>query len=336
MRSCNQEPGRESGIPEIEPTLCKNWGVLPAVDSPANFDRLLFRPEQWTDAIAAVARRHHLRGPFVQSTRGSSVVFLSERTCIKLQPPLPGYLASHEREVAALGFVASKLPIDTPEIRAEGELETWRYFVSTRLPGRPIDEVWDGLEPPHRIRVAQALGEAIRSMHALGGGPLVPISEPWSTFRATQRARCLELERRKGLPRERQAELEAYLSRLEATSDPRRPATLLHTEIGPSHVLVDQERITGVIDFGDAMAGHPEYDLAPVGMFVTRGDAGAFRAFSEAYGLDAEALSDPDRPARLMRHGLLHRYGTLAWYLDTLGPPPGSLDDLANHWFGVG
>lgn len=313
---------------------------LPDVDEPEAFDRLLFQPGRWEDAIEAIRDRHGLTESFAQSTAGSTVVFLSARWCIKLHPPLPGFVASHHREVAALRCIHGRLPIATPELLSQGTLDDWNYFVSTRLPGRPIESVWDGLSAAERLELAGALGDATRALHRVAIGPVAKHSEPWAEFRRSARSRCLALERSKGLSRDRLTELERYLQRLDRIAEPSpsvsRPASLLHTEIGPSHVLVDEGHISGLIDFGDAMVGDPEYDLAPVGLFVTRGDAAAFRAFCLAYGLDAAALADPERPTRLLRHALLHRYGTLAWYLDTLAPPPGSLDDLAAHWFGVG
>jgi hygromycin-B 7''-O-kinase len=309
--------------------------AAPDIDTLGAFHDALFRPGQWADAIATIRQRHGLTEPFSQSANGSTVVFLSPRRCIKLHPPFPGFIASHHREVAALRCLAGELPIATPQVLADGALGEWRYFVSTRLPGRPIDAVWDGLDQAARLDLATALGEAIRQLHRLGGEPVARVTEPWDAFRASQRARGLDLERSKGLAPDRVSELERYLLRLDRIAEPASPRGLLHTEIGPSHVLVDEGRITGLIDFGDTMVGDPEYDLAPVGMFVTRGDPAAFRAFCVAYGLDADALADPDRPARLLRHALLHRYATLAWYLDVLAPPSGSLDELATHWFGV-
>jgi hygromycin-B 7''-O-kinase len=195
--------------------------------------------------------------------------------------------------------------------------------------------VWDGLDRTVRVELATQLGEAIAALHRIRGEPVASVTDPWIMFRAQQRARCMDLERSKGLAPDRLAELERYLERLYRIDGPSPVPALLHTEIGPSHVLVQAGRITGLIDFGDAMVGDPEYDLAPVGMFVTRGDRAAFRAFSEAYGDTGDTLLDPDRPARLLRHALLHRYGTLAWYLDVLTPPAGSLEDLATHWFGI-
>jgi hygromycin-B 7''-O-kinase len=208
--------------------------------------------------------------------------------------------------------------------------------VATRLPGRPIDAIWDELDADVRIRLATRLGTAIRELHRRPCDTLAQATEPWPQFRRTQRARCRQAEADKGLAPDWLAQVDRYWPRLDEIPEATTMSSLLHTEIGPSHVLVDDHRITGLIDFGDARVGDPEYDLAPVGMFVTRGDAAAFRAFCVAYGLDAEHLADPDRPARLLRHALLHRYATLAWYLETLRPPAHSLDELAEYWFGVG
>lgn len=310
--------------------------LLPTVADPAQFDDLLGQSDLWKPALEAMSARHSLAGPFTKSRTGSTVVFLSEAHCIKLHPPFPGFVASHRREVVALGSTANRLPIATPELIAEGELEGWGYFVSTRLPGRAIDEVWDGFDTAARVRLATDLGRAIRALHEVPTKQMAEVCEPWSTFRPAQRQRCLIREREKGLSEENLAKMEEYLVRLDAVPEPAFRPALLHTEIGPSHVLVDGDRISGLIDFGDAMVGDPEYDLAPVGMFVTRGDAAAFSAFLRGYGLTTEELADRERQSRLLRHALLHRYATLAWYLEVLSVPSwGGLEDLARAWFGV-
>ncbi|HUH01645.1 MAG TPA: phosphotransferase, partial [Kofleriaceae bacterium] len=152
------------------------------------------------------------------------------------------------------------------------------------------------------------------------------------------RARCVARERERGLDEARIAELERFLAAGDRWDAAPQGRALLHTEIGPGHVLVERSAEgvpSGLIDFGEAMIGDPEYDLAAVGLFVTRGDRGAFGAFCRGYGLSPDDISEPRRPLRLLRHALLHRYGTLAWYLDRLDPPRGSLEDLADFWFGA-
>lgn len=308
---------------------------LPRVADPQAFHGLLRRPGQWLGAIAEIREKHGLGGSFSQSTTGSSVVFLSDEHCIKLHPPLPGFLEGHRCEAAALRSIGDSLRVPTPQLLVDDALGEWTYLISTRLPGRPIDAVWDELDSSTRVGLATQLGHAIRELHQLSAEPLAKVCEPWSGFRAAQRARGVDEKRRQGLTPNRVAEMEDFLGSFEGVHDVSMPSSLLHTEIGPSHVLVDAGRVTGLIDFGDARIGDAEYDLAPVGMFITRGDAVAFGAFCAAYGIDAEALADPNRPKRLLRHALLHRYGTLGWYLDVLAPPPGSLDQLGTHWFGV-
>lgn len=310
--------------------------MLPEVHDAASFAATLFESDCWTPAIDTIAARHHLSGPFVQSGNGSTVVFLSSTACIKMHPPLSGFLASHRREVAALASIEGTLPVPTPTLIAEGELEGWAYFVSTRIRGTPIDASWDTLDVPSRCRLATELGQAIAALHRVDPGAVADVTEPWSTFRPAQRARAVGRERDKGLDDGRIKALERWLEDADTIAEPVVDPCLLHTEIGPSHVLVHEGHVAGLIDFGDCGTGDPEYDLAPVGMFVTRGDPAAFRAFGAAYGLSAEALEDPIRPRRLLRHALLHRYGTLAWYLDVLRPPFDALDALASHWFGVG
>jgi hygromycin-B 7''-O-kinase len=309
--------------------------VLPELDGAPAFYALLRRPGTWDEAIATIRDRHRLGGDFVQSTVGSTVVFLSDRWCIKLHPPVADFPATERREATVLEHVAGKLSIATPQIEARGDLEGWPYLVTTRVRGVPIDTLWPDLDASARGVLATGLGAAIRSLHAIDPEPIARITEPWTRFRPAQRARCLDVERDEGLPAPRLAEIQAYLKRLDAIEDTGSSRVILHTELGPNHVLVDGNRIGGLLDFADAMVGEAEYDFAPVGLFVTRGDRSAFGAFCRAYGLSAHALADPARPHRLLRHALLHRYGTLSWYQDYLAPPPGSLDDLALHWFSV-
>jgi hygromycin-B 7''-O-kinase len=309
--------------------------VLPEVEGAPAFYALLRRPGTWDEAIATIRDRHRLGGDFSQSDHGSTVVFLSERWCIKLHPPVADFPATERREAAALECVAGQMSIATPRIEARSELEGWPYIVMTRVRGVPIDMLWPELDTTARVALAAQLGAAIRSLHALDPAPLANVTEPWTKFRPAQRARCLDLERSEGLPASRIAEVDAYLRRFDSLDDTGAPRVVLHTELGPNHVLIDGDRVSGLIDFADAMVGDPEYDFAPVGLFITRGDRVAFGALCRAYGFSADYLADPTRPHRLLRHALLHRYGTLSWFQDYLSPPDGSLYDLAEHWFGA-
>lgn len=320
---------------------------LPEVVDATGFDQLLAEGRapgstMWRWATERICERHGLTGHdpsdgFRPAATGSSAVLLSSAHCIKLHPPLAEYRSSCQTEVAALRRLAGALPIETPRVSAAAELEGWPYFVATRLPGVAVDELWADLDAASRCELAAALGRAIAAMHALSVESAA-LPDDWGGFVATERARCVTRERQRGLDETRIAEVERFLAAGDHPDVPSHRRALLHTEIGPGHVLVERAAgclPSGLIDFGEAMIGDPEYDLAAVGLFVTRGDRGAFRAFSRGYGLTPADLAEPLRPLRLLRHALLHRYGTLAWYLDRLKPPPGRLEDLADFWFGV-
>ncbi|MGV9677832.1 phosphotransferase [Nocardia sp. NPDC003482] len=78
---------------------------------------------------------------------------------------------------------------------------------------------------------------------------------------------------------------------------PGLPAdTVVHGDLGPDHVLVEGDRLTGVIDFGDAHVGDPAIDLA----WALYGTPAPFRhALAESYGVTPE-----ERERALLWHRL--------------------------------
>lgn len=59
------------------------------------------------------------------------------------------------------------------------------------------------------------------------------------------------------------------------------PARLLHNDFHGAHIFTDGRAITGVIDFGNALAGDPRYDIAMSRYFC---DAIEAEAFTRGYG----------------------------------------------------
>ena len=100
-------------------------------------------------------------------------------------------------------------------------------------------------------------------------------------------AACVETQQRKGLDEAWLAQLPAWI----AEHRPRPPhgRALVHTELGPGHVLCEQGAITGVIDFADAALGDPDFELPAIGVFITRGDLGLYRRFLAALGRQVPA-----------------------------------------------
>lgn len=68
--------------------------------------------------------------------------------------------------------------------------------------------------------------------------------------------------------------------------------------------------ISGLIDFGDAMLGLPEYDLLGPGAFLIQGDKQLLREFLTAYGYLPHEMTDI-LSRQLMALMLLHQYSNL-------------------------
>jgi len=108
---------------------------------------------------------------------------------------------------------------------------------------------------------------------------------------------------------------------LAAPSATRR---LIHGDLHADHVFVDDARLVGVIDWGDALCGDPYYEL-PALFFGTFGaSTSLLRAFLQAYGWEYTS----DFSHRAMTMTLLHEYNPVGGHLPPLDDV-GSLHDLA-------
>jgi aminoglycoside phosphotransferase (APT) family kinase protein len=190
-------------------------------------------------------------------------------------------------EAALLAAIAPLLPLPVPvPIAIDAEAGC---LVLPRLPGRPL------LDLPRAARrafTAQLLAFA-DALHALNPGVGVPADdvapEEWLV-----EARRTWAAVRDEVPASRREAIEAVL----ATSAPVPPArrVLIHGDLGAEHVLVDADRITGVIDWGDAVIGDPALDLGrlmrDLGPVAGGGERARFYAVCTAledlaFGLDA-------------------------------------------------
>jgi hygromycin-B 7''-O-kinase len=255
-----------------------------------------------------VAERHGLPGARLRRERlGTNVVFgAGPRHLVKLFPPL--WAGEQGVERAALGHVAGRLSVATPEVAAEGELEGWSYLVLTRVPGTPLVDVWGRLAPEARARAARRAGEILAEHHALelpGAGVPAP---PWPAFVAerAEQARA----RLAGGPRTR-AWAEA-LPRFLAPLLPElgsAPAAFLNADVTEEHLLLAGDgsgEVIGLVDLADAMVGAREYDLVSFAVFLGR------RAELLGELLAGAGVGRGERgPAlgrRLAAWALLHRY----------------------------
>ena len=164
-----------------------------------------------------------------------------------------------EREQTWLPYLAPQLPLPVPapvRIGHPGRGYPWRWSVVDWHPGSPADraEVHPGQ--------ADALVDFLRTLHRPA-----PANTPVHTSRgvplARQRARTEE--RLAALPvRLAQAARPVWERALAAP--PARDACLLHGDLHPRNVIVQNGVLAAVIDWGDLCAGDVATDLASLWM----------------------------------------------------------------------
>ena len=302
--------------------------LLPSIRTKAEYLALLRADDVWQPALRVIAERHQLTN-LRRSAVGSHIVYLGEAEVVKLfAPPWPDDFVAERR---MLEHVAGRLPIATPRILAEGQLEGWPYLVLTRLDGQRLDELWPALPAVDQRRLLAQIGELAAALHELplldtGGDP----AAEWADFIAARERALADKHAADGLPAPWIAEIERAVASLPALDRWAGDLACLHTDMQGGNLLArsvgDRLELGGLFDFGDAMLGAREHELIAPAAFMAVGVSGGLRALFGGYG-HAGPERDGELAARLTGHLLLQRYCSLPYLLNRLDPRP---DDLAS------
>ncbi len=302
--------------------------LFPDIHDDAAFEALRRTRTPWEPAIRAIAARHGLdtRHGVHLIGQGSCVLFTVGDAVVKLFEPW--YLDHHTTETRVLAHL-ERAELPTPRLLVSEVLDGWGVVVMSRLPGEPLNLVWETLSPDDRADVCHQMGTLTRRLHAIPTTGLT-LEPAWAAFEKQQRA---------GLRARHQDKAPALLDQIEhhvrRTVLPRCGHVLLHTELTDLNTLVEKRagrwRVSGLVDFEPAMVGPPEYDLPSVAIFAAHGDRRAWYAALDALGVEpTNALR-----RRLMSYTLLHRYSNLPFFWSQVSPQPlpDSLDEIAMRFF---
>lgn len=262
---------------------------------------------------------------------GTNVVFLAGDAIVKVYPPRWAGLA--RAELAVLGVVAGRLPVETPRVLGSGVIDEWPYVLMTRLRGRPLHDVRPELDDAQWQRVVADVGELLAAIHTLPRSDLADAMEAdWPRLVRERGAGCVARHREQGAPAHLIEQMPAFLDGAAPLYPAHFQPVIVTGDLHDYHLLVDGHHLVGLFDFDDARLGYAEYDLAATGLFLAAGKPHLLRTLVEAYG----QRLDRGLPVRLMAYTLLHRYRSLRWVLDEfVGRTPDTLDELAQAIYRV-
>lgn len=181
-------------------------------------------------------------------------------------------------EVRWLPGLAPRLPLQIPVptlVGEPGEGYPWPWTIVPWIDGVPLAAGPD-LDP---ARAAADLGTFLRALHRVA-----PEDAPPNPFRG------VALQERDQAVRTRLGTLEAVIDGEAATAcwedalQARRhegPPVWLHGDLHPGNLIVADDRISGVVDFGDITSGDPATDLSALWTVL---DGRHLDRFREGYG----------------------------------------------------
>jgi len=150
-----------------------------------------------------------------------------------------------QNAVAGLGYPAPRVLLASAEPHALGA----PFVLMERLPGRPLLDA-------RAIGMGAVLADAQLRLHALDPAPLARALGPPGTFDG-----YLDTEAGR-IARAALDDLRPLLDWLRARRPPGAAAAICHGDFHPQNVLVEGGRVSGVLDWPNALVADPAFDVA--------------------------------------------------------------------------
>jgi aminoglycoside phosphotransferase (APT) family kinase protein len=291
--------------------------------------------EFWQPYIAEILERHHLTDAGWQPAAGCNAtypIFLYGDVVVKLFGYSHAWRASHASERAAYALLATNPDIAVPRLLAEGQLyygvdAAWPYLITTQMSGVSWRNA--GLSAKQKFSVAADLGRQVRRIHALRPAGISTHAD-WSTVNVAAGAE------RSSLPQHLIAQIDEYLARLGPFD-----RAFCHGDLVADHVFVQNGRLVGIIDWGDAMVNDRHYELIQPYRDMFDCNKALLRVFLEAsnwpvgkdFPRQALGLALHRQAVGLTQHHTMDVFEPIAALLPR--QDFGTLDELATELFAV-
>lgn len=307
-------------------------GHLPVVRTWEAWGRIFTDIALWTPVVREICRRSGLPArEIAPGYPGTNAVFVVDRAwVVKVYAPFCHHDFALERALYPL--LARDPAIPAPLLVAQGVLEDrarWPYIVMDYKPGWPIREVRARLSSEVRGEVAAELGRIVRALHRTPLDQLAGLDtsrEGWRRFVAARMERMTaELRATGALPPAVLDQVRPFVASV-LREGAARPLCLLNGDLTEDHVLLDHAegrwRISGLLDFADALVGPPAYEWVALWFGALDRDRAGLRRFMAAYAPDVSF--DAALGRRALAFTFLHEFGAdiIALVLRRMGSPP--------------
>lgn len=239
-------------------------------------------------------------GRFVQKAGWVSRAWIGDEYVVRLNTDVR-FRDAYHHEAAVVELLAGS---EVPHARrlAHGVGPDGPWYISERLPGRTLNEAWPAADLPTRRSIIESLGAALRALHRVP----VPASllPPWLSEALAGRARWAafhppvvgaalqQVEEARRLPDHDSrllADVADWIQQRLALFAADEPV-LVHGDLHGSNVIVDQGRVTGIIDFAEALAQPADVELDTILRWCAK--AREFPPVPSGQGLDETTLTE--------------------------------------------
>ena len=291
--------------------------------------------EFWQRYLAEILERHHLTDAGRQPVAGFNAtypIFLCGDVMVKLFGYSRSLRESHAGKRAAYALLATDPEIAASRLLAEGQLydnvdAAWPYLVTTRMSGVSWRNAELSVE--QKLSVVADLGGRMRRVHTLRAAGVATHAD-WSAVNVAA------APEHSSLPPHLIAQIDEYLARLAAFD-----RVFCHGDLVADHVLVENGRLAGIIDWGDAMVTDRHYELIQPYRDMFGCDKALLRVFLEAsdwpvgkdFSRQALGLALHRQAVGLAQHHTMDVFEPIAalFPLQNIG----TLDELATLLFAV-
>lgn len=182
---------------------------------------------------------------------------------MKLTPPF--FDDSIEAEVLATRVLGKQLPFAIPEILVEGNIGAWKYIISKAVIGKQAKDVFGKMDVQNQMVFAADIGMGIRAIQKVESNDFERNFGSWEKYllNRLKNQKVLHLER--GNSEVWAEKILQFVRRYSNDLVKIGPAKLVHADLNHENLMLtqrgDQWRLSGIIDFADAMNAPIEMDF---------------------------------------------------------------------------